>query len=232
MTRPPFAFPRGDVSRLVHVVPARRAKKQLVHYNLGLFTRPATCSRRRPADFRARRDPACQEKARPDCVARSRSIELADVCTEQPSPSPYWRELNSPPAILISRENTTYEIGGEFVFRRRGITMKLVTEQRDGRTVLMIKEGRLDAHNSGELKDRILKLFEEGGRDLVVDLADVQFIDSSGLGALLSGHKNAIHRSTGFALVGLQPRVKAMFELTRLQRVFEIYPGLREALDA
>jgi anti-sigma B factor antagonist len=110
--------------------------------------------------------------------------------------------------------------------------MKLVTEQRDGRTVLMIKEGRLDAHNSGELKDRILKLFEEGGRDLVVDLADVQFIDSSGLGALLSGHKNAIHRSTGFALVGLQPRVKAMFELTRLQRVFEIYPGLREALDA
>ena len=63
----------------------------------------------------------------------------------------------------------------------------------------MIKEGRLDAHNSGELKDRILKLFEEGGRDLVVDLGDVQFIDSSGLGALLSGHKNAIQRSTGFA---------------------------------
>ncbi len=112
-----------------------------------------------------------------------------------------------------------------------GIRMKLVTEQRDGRTLLIIKEGRLDAHNSGELKDRILKLFEEGGRDLVVDLGDVQFIDSSGLGALLSGHKNAIQRSTGFALAGLQPRVKAMFELTRLQRVFEIYPGLREALD-
>ncbi len=109
--------------------------------------------------------------------------------------------------------------------------MKLMTEQRDGKTVLMVKEGRLDAHNSGELKDRILKLFEEGGRDVVVDLGDVQFIDSSGLGALLSGHKNAIHRSAGFALVGLQPRVKAMFELTRLQRVFEIYPGLREALD-
>ena len=121
--------------------------------------------------------------------------------------------------------------GGEFVFRRREITMKLVTEQRDGRTLLMVKEGRLDAHNSGELKDRILKLFEEGGRDLVVDLGDVQFIDSSGLGALLSGHKNAIQRSTGFALANLQPRVKAMFELTRLQRVFEIYPGLREALD-
>jgi anti-sigma B factor antagonist len=109
--------------------------------------------------------------------------------------------------------------------------MKIVTEQHEGKTVLSLKEGRLDAHNSGELKSRILKSFEEGGRDIIVDLGDVQFIDSSGLGALLSGHKNAIQRSAGFALSGLQPRVKAMFELTRLQRVFEIYPGLREALD-
>lgn len=108
--------------------------------------------------------------------------------------------------------------------------MRTVTERREGRTVLRLKEERLDAHNSGELKDRILKLFEEGERDLIVDLRDVQFIDSSGLGALLSGHKNAVQRSTGFALAGLQPRVKSMFELTRLQRVFEIYPGLAEAL--
>jgi anti-sigma B factor antagonist len=109
--------------------------------------------------------------------------------------------------------------------------MKMFTEQRDGKIILSLKEERLDAHNSGELKDRILKLFEEGGRDLVIDLCDVKFIDSSGLGALLSGHKSALQRSAGFALAGLQPRVKSMFELTRLQRVFEIYPGLREALD-
>jgi anti-sigma B factor antagonist len=80
------------------------------------------------------------------------------------------------------------------------------------------------------LKDRILKLFEEGRSDIVVDLGEVQFIDSSGLGALLSGHKTAAQRSKSFALSGLQPRVRSMFELTRLQRVFEIYPGLQEAL--
>jgi anti-sigma B factor antagonist len=108
--------------------------------------------------------------------------------------------------------------------------MRIVTEHRDVKTVLRVKEERLDAHNSGELKDRILKLFEEGERDLIVDLGEVQFIDSSGLGALLSGHKNALQRSAGFALAGLQPRVKSMFELTRLQRVFDIYPDLTEAL--
>jgi anti-sigma B factor antagonist len=109
--------------------------------------------------------------------------------------------------------------------------MKILTEQHDGKTVLTLKDARLDAHNSAELKDRILKSFEDGGRNIIVDLQDVQFIDSSGLGALLSGHKNAMQRSTGFALSGLQPRVMAMFELTRLQRVFEIYPGLHEALE-
>jgi anti-sigma B factor antagonist len=96
--------------------------------------------------------------------------------------------------------------------------------------VVTVKEERLDAHNSSELKDKILKIFEEGGRDIVVDLADVKFIDSSGLGALLSGYKNANMRSSAFALAGLQPRVQSMFELTRLNRVFDIYPDLDEAI--
>ena len=109
--------------------------------------------------------------------------------------------------------------------------MNIVTENRGGRTALSVKEGCLDAHNSGELKDRILKVLEEGGRNLIIDLGDVQFIDSSGLGALLSGYKNANLRSSAFALASLQPRVKSMFELTRLHRVFEIYPGLQEAMD-
>ena len=108
--------------------------------------------------------------------------------------------------------------------------MDIVTERRAGKIILGLKEERLDAHNSGELKERISKLFEEGSRGIIVDLHEVEFIDSSGLGALLSGHKNAVQRSTGFALAGLQPRVKSMFELTRLQRVFEIYSDLCEAL--
>jgi anti-sigma B factor antagonist len=73
--------------------------------------------------------------------------------------------------------------------------MKVLTEMRGGKTILTLKEERLDAHNSGELKDRILKLFEDGCRAVVVDLRNVQFSDSAGLGALLSGHKNAAQLS-------------------------------------
>lgn len=108
--------------------------------------------------------------------------------------------------------------------------MNILMERNGNKIVLAVKEERVDAHNAAELKDRVLKALEEGGRALVIDLSQVKFIDSSGLGALLSGFKNANLRASGFALAGLQPRVKSMFELTRLHRIFEIYPGLEEAL--
>lgn len=108
--------------------------------------------------------------------------------------------------------------------------MNILVEKHGGKIVLSLKEQRIDAHNSGELKDLFIKVLEEeAGRNLVIDLNEVQFIDSSGLGALLSGLKNAELRSSEFILAGLQPRVRSMFELTRLHRVFDIYPKLEEA---
>ena len=80
--------------------------------------------------------------------------------------------------------------------------MNILTETHDDKTVLTVKEERVDAHNAAELKDRILKALEQGSHALVIDLRQVQFIDSSGLGALLSGFKNANLRATSFALAG------------------------------
>lgn len=108
--------------------------------------------------------------------------------------------------------------------------MNIVEEKKNGKTLLSLREDRLDAHNSGELKDYLQRLLENDGDPVVIDLTAVHFIDSSGLGALLSGYKNATLRQNSLALTGLQPRVQSMFELTRLQRVFEIYPDPAEAL--
>ena len=108
--------------------------------------------------------------------------------------------------------------------------MILKIEEKSGVVLIEIKEERLDAHNSGELKAEMLKLFDEGKNNIVIDLKDVRFVDSSGLGSLVSGFKNASARNGILKLCGLQPQVKSMFELTRLHRVFEIFPGLDEAL--
>ncbi len=107
--------------------------------------------------------------------------------------------------------------------------MNLTQQQLDGFNVLLINEERIDAHNSGDLKAFIIDMIEEGEPNIVVQLQQVKFIDSSGLGALLAGFKHATAKSGKLALSNLQPQVLSMFELTRLNRVFEIYNNLDEA---
>ena len=110
--------------------------------------------------------------------------------------------------------------------------MNINIEEKGSTVLIEVKEERLDAHNSSELKTEMLSLFDEGKNNLVVDLKDVRFVDSSGLGSLVSGFKNASARNGNLKLSGLQPQVKSMFELTRLHRVFEIFPGAEEALTS
>ena len=109
--------------------------------------------------------------------------------------------------------------------------MNLQNENKNGTIVIEVKEERLDAHNSGDLKVEMQRLFDDGNKNLLIDLKDVRFIDSSGLGALVSGFKNAISHQGSLKLATLQPQVKSMFELTRLHRVFEIFNTTAEALE-
>ena len=109
--------------------------------------------------------------------------------------------------------------------------MNLYSEKKKDVTILFVREERLDAHNSGDLKVELAGLFDGKEKNILVDLRDVRFIDSSGLGALVSGFKNAISHQGSLKLSSLQPQVKSMFELTRLHRVFEIFSSSEEALD-
>ncbi len=110
--------------------------------------------------------------------------------------------------------------------------MNLKTELNGSVMVVIVREERLDAHNSEELKAEINRLFDSGTKDLLVDLKEVRFIDSSGLGVLVSGFKNAATHQGSIKLCSLQTQVKSMFELTRLHRVFDIYQTMDEALES
>ncbi len=110
--------------------------------------------------------------------------------------------------------------------------MNLNLETINGFNVLTIDEERIDAHNSGELKEYLLQLVENGKIKIIIQLGNVRFIDSSGLGALLSGNKLITAKSGKLILVNIQKQVLAMFELTRLNRVFEIYADANEAFNS
>lgn len=90
--------------------------------------------------------------------------------------------------------------------------------------VVRMCEKRLDAAIAGQFKDKVRPHVAARGPDLVLDLAAVEFLDSSGLGAVIA-LKKALPDGRRMVLRGLTPNVDRVFRLTRMDQVFEILPG-------
>jgi anti-sigma B factor antagonist len=89
---------------------------------------------------------------------------------------------------------------------------------------------RLDVSNAAELRAALLSAFDTGAGRVVLDLSDVDFLDSSALGALIAAAKRALPRGL-FAVAGIRPAVARLFELTNMSLVFPIHPDLGDALS-
>lgn len=93
-------------------------------------------------------------------------------------------------------------------------------------------EGEIDLHVSPHIAGSLGAMIEEKPQRLVVDLAKVTYIDSSGLAVLIEGMQNVESYGGKFALAGLQENVRPIFEIARLDQVFRIYPDVDSALAA
>jgi anti-sigma B factor antagonist len=110
--------------------------------------------------------------------------------------------------------------------------LQITQELLSGECAMVKLSGRLNAVTALELKERLKGLVEEGYVQLVVDLADVPFIDSSGLAALVSGLKATRQANGALKLAGLNEQARTVFRITRLERVFELYLDATAALEA
>lgn len=93
-------------------------------------------------------------------------------------------------------------------------------------TATISVHGRLDALSAPDLRQRIASLDAEGIDEILVDLSDIDFVDSAGLAALISGMKAA--RLSGGDLELVRPRSNEayrVFELTRFDQVFNFHPA-------
>jgi anti-sigma B factor antagonist len=84
-------------------------------------------------------------------------------------------------------------------------------------------EGRLDASSARDIKEKVGSLSRENRVNLVIDMAGVDFIDSSGLGSLISALRTVNKLGGDIKISALQDQVRAVFELTRLHHIFGIY---------
>ena len=75
-----------------------------------------------------------------------------------------------------------------------------------------------------EFRTKINKLIEEGNKDFIFDFSECTFIDSTGLGALVSIYKKCAEKGGSIKLKALSTEVEKLFKLTRLDKVFQICP--------
>jgi anti-sigma B factor antagonist len=108
--------------------------------------------------------------------------------------------------------------------------MKLNTQALENASgvLITIEDQNLDAGNSKVFKEEIQRHLDSNTL-AILDLSALKFVDSSGLGALLSCLRIMNNKESQLKLIGLTKPVRALFELVRMHRIFSIYNSLEEA---
>ncbi|MBN1994495.1 MAG: STAS domain-containing protein [Anaerolineae bacterium] len=92
--------------------------------------------------------------------------------------------------------------------------------------------GEIDVSTATQLRDTLIDLIENNEGRLLVNMSDVAYIDSSGLSVLVAAHKKAQGANGMLGLSGPQKPVQQVFELTRMNKLFNIFPTVEEGIAA
>ena len=90
--------------------------------------------------------------------------------------------------------------------------------------------GEVDAYTCSRLREAMIEAIEDGGASLVVNMKDVEYIDSSGLGTLVGGLKRVSEREGSIAICCTNPQIRKVFDITGLVKVFPIFGTEEEAV--
>lgn len=107
-----------------------------------------------------------------------------------------------------------------------------ILQEINNQTGILRLTGRLDAASVKTLKENVNALVKKEVNSIVVDMSDVDFIDSSGLGSLVSCLRLVNKENGDIRLSSLQDQIRALIELTRLHRVFQIFDDCETAIKS
>ncbi len=110
--------------------------------------------------------------------------------------------------------------------------MKYSVDKRDNYTIFTLQEDNLNSIIAPDLKSDFILLQSEGIRNFILDLSPVNFVDSSGLSAILTANRLWKGDNGSFVLMGINnPNVKKLIEISRLDSILAISPNLAGAIE-
>lgn len=110
--------------------------------------------------------------------------------------------------------------------------MKYSIDKQDKYILIQLNETKLDATVSPKLKSEFVTLNAEGHKNIITDLSQVKYIDSSGLSALLIGNRLCQDADGSFVLAGVTDHVMKLIKISQLDSVLDLLPTVEEAVDS
>ncbi len=109
--------------------------------------------------------------------------------------------------------------------------MKYTIDKKENYTIITIDEKKLDTTIAPDLKSEFVKLNAEGISNLILDLSNVKYTDSSGLSSILIANRLCNSSNGLLILSGLQDHVMKLITISKLESVLNILPTVEEAID-
>jgi anti-sigma B factor antagonist len=110
--------------------------------------------------------------------------------------------------------------------------MKYSVDKQEKYTLLRLNEEKLDSSIAPQLKSEMVTLHAEGVRNIILDLSEVKYTDSSGLSALLVGNRILQEDNGIFILARLSEHTMKLIKISQLDSVLNILPTVEEGIDA
>jgi anti-anti-sigma factor len=108
--------------------------------------------------------------------------------------------------------------------------MHFTLDKNDQYVVIRLHEEKLNTLIAAELKSELLLLSTQGYNNMIIDLSESRFCDSSGLSAILVGNRLCRNSNGSFVLTGLNEMVMKLIQISQLDQVLNIQSGLEEAV--
>ncbi|WEG12523.1 STAS domain-containing protein [Pullulanibacillus sp. KACC 23026] len=101
------------------------------------------------------------------------------------------------------------------------MNLTIQSKSEDGKEILIIN-GEVDAFTAIRLKTALLELTEKEANKVVLDMSQVSYMDSTGIGVIIAGYKSAKKNQGSLIVKGLTSRVKRLFDITGLSEIVEV----------
>jgi anti-sigma B factor antagonist len=104
--------------------------------------------------------------------------------------------------------------------------------RRNGEVSIVDLSGQLTSFASGVLRQTIADLMQQGNKQIVLNVGNLLYLESSGVGALVNCYMSVIKQGGEMKVVGLTPKVEEVLKITQLYRIFQEFHDEEEALQS